>query len=437
MDKILPTLQPWIQTTFKNMHFKSLTAIQKQAIPILLKGKNLVAISATGSGKTLAFLMPALNTIVFNDDIQILIINPTRELAQQTTQVLNSFVKNAPNLRIVDIAKDNVDDAINKIQSKKPQVVVATPTKLKQIATTQQINFHQLKHCIIDEADMLMDLDFWHEIEEFFEIYDHPQLVKSAWSATLHEQLAIKLKKIFKDTQIIQIGESIYQNKKIHHHIIQTNDNFQTLNSLIAKHFYLCLIFANTKKEVDAIYDFLNEQQVNVIKLHGDLSKRERAKNYKDIKKLKYQFIVASDLASRGMDIDGVSTVISWNIPNTLDWYIHRSGRCGRGKYTGDSYIIHDGSNFKAIDKLMQKHIDFDFYVQKGKNIIPFKPKETNYKKQLFNEEKIKAEINLISNKNSRKVKPNYKKKQKAKIAQIQQKNKVKNKKYYRASKKI
>ena len=106
---------------------------------------------------------------------------------------------------------------------------------------------------------------------------------------------------------------------------------------MIEKNFYLCLIFANTKKEVDEIFDFLNEKKLKVIKLHGSLSKRERAKNYKDIKNLKYQYIVASDLASRGMDIEGASAVISWNIPNTLDWYIHRSGRCGRGKYEGDS----------------------------------------------------------------------------------------------------
>lgn len=425
--KSLDNIQNWIKQTLDNYKFKKLTEIQQKTIPLLLKNENVIGISYTGSGKTLAFLIPMLNKIKLNDKIQAIIISPTRELATQIYKQINEFAKNQKELRTHLISGgDKNEDIINKINNKKPQIIVATPTKLLDVFNCNTITLNNLNTLIIDEADMLMDLDFWPYIDKFIEMFNNDNLQKSAWSATLHEQLSIKLKKAFKNTKIIQVGNSIYKNDKINHHIIQTNNNFKTLDCLIKNNnFYLCIIFANTKKQVDEIYDHLIKNNVNVIKLHGDLSKRERAKNFKDIKNLKYQFIVASDLASRGMDINGVSHVISWNIPNTLDWYIHRSGRCGRGKYEGDSYIIHNGTNFREIDKLKEKNINFKYYLQKDKNIVEMNEKnfKNNYKNK-YNEEKVKKEISKLNNKNNQKIKPNYKKKMKNKFNEIKKKNK-------------
>ncbi len=410
--KSLNNLTTWVKNGFESYNFTSLTDIQKETLPLLLKNKNVVGISYTGSGKTLAFLIPTLNKIKLDDNIQVVIISPTRELATQTYKKINEFNKYQSELRThLIVGGEKNSEIVKKIKNKKPQILVATPTKLLEILNNKTINLKYLNTLIIDEADMLMDLDFWPLIDEFIDTYGNDNLQKSAWSATLHEQLAIKLKKTFKDTKIIQIGESIYLNDKIKHYIIQTNNNFNTLNTLLNNNnFYLCIIFANTKKQVDEIYNHLLTLKKNVIKLHGDLSKRERAKNFKDIKNFKYQFIVASDLASRGMDIDGVSTVISWNIPNTLDWYIHRSGRCGRGKYNGESYIIHDGQNFKEIDKLKSKNISFSYYVQKKDKIIPINEKDFKENIKKKSQEKNNSNKTIITNKNL-KVKPNYKKK--------------------------
>lgn len=401
-------LSSWLQLEINKFKFKKLTEIQEKTIPLLMKNKNVIGVSSTGSGKTLAFLVPALNKLNHdNKNIQLVIISPTRELATQIYKITSSIIKYQKGLSIQFISGGEKTETIrNKINNKKPQIIIATPTKLIDVVSSNEINLSYVNNLIIDEADMLMDLDFWKYIDAFFELLENKEIQKSAWSATLHEQLSLKLKKIFKDTKIIQIGESIYKNKKINHYVIQTNDNFRTLDTLInLNNFYLCIIFANTKKEVDEIYDYLKNKKINVIKLHGDLSKRERSKNFNDIKKLKYQFIVASDLASRGMDIDGVSHVISWNLPSTLDWYIHRSGRCGRGKYTGDSYILHNGTNFKEIDKLKEKKIEFDFYVEKNNSL-----KKININQLEMNNKKNVKENKIITNKQKR-VKPNYKKK--------------------------
>lgn len=423
--KSLNNLKTWIQETINTYNFKSLTDIQEKTIHLLLKNENIVGISSTGSGKTLAFLIPLLNKIELNDQIQAVIISPTRELATQIYKKINEFSKFEPQLKSQFISGgEKTENIIKKIINKKPQIIVSTPIKLLDVLKDRNISLSNLSTLVIDEADMLMDLDFWPCIDKFLESFNNDNLQKSAWSATLHEQLAIKLKKSFKNTKIIQIGESIYKNNKIKHHIVQTNDNFKTLDTLIRENnFYLCIIFANTKKQVDEIYNHLLKNKINAVKIHGDLSKRERAKNFNDIKKLKYQFIVASDLASRGMDIDGVSHVISWNIPNTLEWYIHRSGRCGRGKYTGDSYIIHNGSNFKEIDKLKEKNIEFNYYVQKNNKIILINEKKINLNNKNVTIEKINIEIKKLDNKSNKKIKPNYRKKMKKRIDDIYKKN--------------
>lgn len=402
-------IKTWINKGLNALKIQSFNEIQKKTLSFLLKGKNIIGVSATGSGKTLAFLVPALNNLNTNNkNIQLMIISPTRELARQIYDVVSFFCNFNKDLKIQLITDQKEVDIVQKLQIKKPQIIISTPTKLSKIIRNKELNFNNVKNIILDEADMLMDLDFWKNIDQIFNFFKDQIIQKSAWSATLHEKLAFALKKYFKDTKIIQIGNSIYLNSNIKHHIIQTNDNFKTLQTLLKKDIYLCLIFANSKKEVEQIYKFLLNLNYKVIKLHGDLSKRERTKNYRDIKNLKYQYIVASDLASRGMDIDGVSTVISWNIPNTLEWYIHRAGRCGRGKYIGDSYIIHNGSNFKEISRLAEKNINFEFWIQKHNQIVPLQ-KRVNYSKEHHYEKNNVDKKKIV---NPKKIKPNYKKKQ-------------------------
>lgn len=434
MINLYKNIKPWIATTLKKYKFKSLTEIQQSTFDIMNSNKNVVGISSTGSGKTLAFLIPTLNKIELNDQLQVVIINPTRELALQTYQKTLEFCEQEPNLSVHLITGGSkVEEIASKILKKKPQIIITTPTKLMDVINLKLIDISHIKSIIIDEADMLMDLDFWSYIDAFINACNNDHIQKSAWSATIHEQLSNRLKKSFKNTEIIKVGESIYLNDKIKHHIIQSNDNFRSLEYLLDNNdFYLCLIFANTKIQVEEIYNFLIKKNVQAIMLHGDLSKRERSKNYKDIKSLKYKFIVCSDLASRGMDIEGASHVISWNIPNTLDWYIHRSGRCGRGKYSGDSYILHNGTNFKEIDKLVAKNINFDYLLYKNNKLTKINSlKSAKDKKDKFNQEKVVLEISKLNTKQKKKVKPNYKKRRKTEVDKIKSKNKIRQKKYY------
>ncbi len=419
-------LQSWIIKAINEIGFKKLTNIQEKTIIPQLKNKNIIGVSYTGSGKTLSFLIPILNKIELNENLQSLIIVPTRELARQVNSCFHPFKKQQSKLKVqLLIGGNDYQKQIDNINRTKPQILITTISRLKDAIIKKAINTNNIKHIVLDEADMLMDLGFFKDIDLIFNHLNNIEgIQKTAWSATLHEMLANQLSKYYKNTNIIKIGSSIYQNNKIIHNVIHNKDKQHSLAILLKKiNPYFCLIFANKKNEVQSIFNFLKKNNFNVSCLHADLSSRERKNAYKNAKNLKYQFLVASDLASRGLDIDGVSHVISWNMPNDNEWYIHRAGRTGRGKYNGESWIL--SSDNKDDNKLLffeSKGIVFTHYFIKN-NLLE-KKKYFYFKKKdnldLESEHEIKK---LIINK-PQKIKPCYKKKQKEAIEKIKQKSK-------------
>lgn len=419
-------LKPWIVKTFKDKGFKKLTPIQEKSIPILLKHKNFIGVSATGTGKTLAFLMPILNNLDLTLGTQSIIIAPTRELARQIYSQVLEFKKNEAQLNaVLLVGGSEIEKQITNIQRKQPHIIIATVTRLKELMKQSIINFKDLRNIILDEADMLMDLGFAKDLDLIFEQLDHEDLQKMAWSATLHDLLVAKLSKYFTNCKTLKIGPSIYQNDKVKHHIIYSHDKVKIL-SLFTKTIdpYLCIIFTNKKADIKQIMQYLKDLNINAIALHGDLSSRDRTIAYKKIKNFEYQYVVASDLASRGLDFDGVSHIINWDLPDDPEWYVHRSGRCGRGNYTGDSYLFFDGEYEKKLIQLQDKGVVFD-HITISKGQFNIKHYKLASKKPVI-DEKINAAINKITHGGKQKVKPGYKKKQKDQIQKLKQKSKRK-----------
>ncbi len=417
----------WVINTIDEIGFKKLTNVQEKTIPLQLKNKNIIGVSSTGSGKTLSFLIPILNKIKLDGALQALIIVPTRELAKQINSCFIPFKKQQNKLKVqLLIGGSDYQKQISNIRRVKPQVLIATVSRLKDAILNKEININSVNQIVLDEADMLMDLGFFKHIDLIFRNFiDVDSIQKSAWSATLHEMLANQLSKYYKNTNIIKIGTSIYENSKIVHNVIHNYDKQHSLAILLKKfNPYFCLIFANKKNEVQSIFNFLKKNNFNVGLLHADLSPRERKNTFQNAMKLKYQFLVASDLASRGLDIDGVSHVISWNMPDDNEWYIHRSGRTGRGKYNGESWILSSNEN---------DDIKLSFFESKGISFNHFFVKNNSLEKKKYFYSKKKNEIDFesknqiakIINK-KQKIKPCYKKKQKAAIKKIKQKSKRK-----------
>ncbi|GAA5414757.1 DEAD/DEAH box helicase [Ureaplasma ceti] len=418
----------WIEKTLQDQNIVKATEIQQRTLPLTLKHHNVIGVAPTGTGKTLAFLLPILNELNFEKGIQSVIVCPTRELARQIKSKIDDFKKQNSNLKaVLWIGGEDIDKLISQAsKNNNYQIVVTTPSRfIEMVEKVPTLNFKDLRSIVLDEADMLLDLGFFPEIDQMFQRFKSIDgLQKMAFSATLHELLRNNLSKYFEGAKIIATQDSIYANEKIKHYLIKNTDKFHAL-SVIANQIepYLCLVFTNTKKQADEIYKYFLEQNRSVINLHGGLQTRERKNNLKDIQNLKYQYVIATDLASRGLDIEGASHVISWNLADDPEWYVHRAGRAGRSKYEGISYVLYDEQDNEKLVTLTKKGIKFENLQIKNNKLV--KAKIRLYKKPIINQEQ-EDEIKQLVKNTKKTVKPGYKKKLKQDIAKIKQKHKRK-----------
>jgi ATP-dependent RNA helicase CshB len=297
-----------------------LTKIQEQALPYALNKKSLIITSQTGTGKTLCYLLPLLNALNFNErKVRGVILLPTKELARQVASKVLEFKSFQPELRSsLIIGNQDIHQQIQSLKSNPPQIVVGTVSRILEL-----IKMHAIKRdinvLVLDEADMLIDLGFNRQVNEIFELVNSDVLQKIACSATTHYSLANHLKKYLGNTKVITASHSIWSNQAITHNLVYSNnthDAFGTLLGLINTiNPYFCIIFANTKNIANDLYEKLLNRNLNVALLHKDLSTRERKNVYREINAGRYQYLVATDLASRGLNINGVDVIISYGLP--------------------------------------------------------------------------------------------------------------------------
>jgi len=267
---------------------------------------------------------------------------------------------------------------------------------------------------VLDEADMVTDsfleniINLWAPLEGAKKMF---------FSATFKDESLASMKRLISNVIYIEPKEENVKSLKIDHYLIPSkrDDDLKVLKSLInIINPYLCIIFANKKEEVDMLYKELKEDGLNVISLHGDLSLRERKRIVNEINALKYQYVVASDMLSRGIDIIGVSHIINYNLPKDFEFYIHRSGRTGRMDMDGVCYSLYNDENETYLQNLEKRGIKFQYVNIKNGEIVEIKDRG---RKQASSEEMKKASKMLGTKKE---VKPGYKKKyneEKKKIA--------------------
>lgn len=424
MSKMFNNL--WIKNVITDLNFKKWTEIQKKTIPIINSGKNLIGISETGTGKTYCFLIPIMDSCDFaNKNIQSIIISPTRELAKQIYNKSIFFKKINSNININILIGGNDNDVrMHSIYKNPPHLLITTPQKFIDLINGYKINLSNVSKIVLDEADMLIDLGFFQLIDKIFNNFKNLESIqKIAFSATLHETLNIQLSKYFKNTSIVKVSDGIWKNKKINHHVIHyKEDKWEVFKKFIESiNPYFCIIFCNKKVDVEKIYKLLYQENKNVLKLHGDLTSRERKNVYKEIQNNNLNYLVATDLASRGLDIDGASHVISWDMPKDDIWYIHRSGRTGRNKYHGDSYVFLDKSTNYQIIRLQKKGINWTNLKYNKGLFLNF---DYNFKLKEKKETEVDLQIRKIIQTSSKKIKPNYKKKIEWKIKEVKRKAK-------------
>lgn len=429
-------LLPPLLEGIKKIGFEAPTRVQKEVIPKVLRGESLIVQSATGSGKTHAFVIPILEKIETDkNECQALVISPTRELA---TQLYNVFMEliNASKLDIsvsLVIGGNSREAEIKKFEKTKPHIIIGTLGRLNDLVIDSNVlKIHNAKYVVIDEADMIFEEKELIEVDKIIgKVQNKPIFL--IFSATIPKGLRAFLRKYLEDAQTIEIVEKNLTTTNIEHIMLQckAKDKFHVLTDLLKIiNPYLAIIFVNTKEGVDDLALKLAEAGYKVGKLHGDMDDRIRKQMIKRIHNLEFQYIVASDIASRGIDIEGVSHVINFDLPKDIEFFVHRSGRTARYDKTGTTYSLYTYDDDEYIKNLAKKGLIAKFYQIKNGTLqeAKFAKKE---RKKTVNEEIIE----LVHKKTPmpKKVKPGYKKKRNEQIKkEIRQKKKERISEIYR-----
>ena len=423
------SLKKEVLQAIQEIHFTTPTTIQHLVIPHALKNQNIIGKGKTGSGKTHAFLIPLANKIQKDKPIlQSILLVPTRELALQLYQCCKIFFKNFPEVKISCLMGGQESQKDIEKLNVTPQILIGTPERIQHIVIDNGLlNLSTVSTLIIDEADMTLEMGFLNEVDCIASLI-HPQAQIMVFSATIPVGIRPFLKKYLKNPILIEDDKSS-DHENIEHILYPSKErNIYDILDLILQNInpYVCLIFANTKKEVENIYNELHLRNYDVEMIHGDLKSRERKKNIKRSLNGEFKYIIASDIASRGIDIPGVSHVISIGMPSIehLDFYMHRAGRCGRNNLTGQCITIYQNKDKEAISKLSDQGITFVTKEIKNHEWKTLKNFDSR-KKRMKKPGEMDVEIKKVIHQNRlKKVKPNYKKKIKLQIDQIKRKHK-------------
>lgn len=405
--------KPYLYRALEELHFNEPTAVQNEVIERAIAQESLMVESATGSGKTHSFLLPILNNLdEQNKSVQALILSPTRELAMQLYQVCMQLVKHSDVEIQVALSIGGVDrDAeIKKYEKKQPQIVIGTIGRINDlVVATNVLKIHLAKTVVIDEADMIFEEKELMEVDKIMgKIQGMPQFL--IFSATIPKGLRHFLSKYLNNVKTIVIKEENLTTKNIEHYMLQckAKDKFSVLLELLEiLNPYLCIIFVNNKEKVDEIAIGLAEKGYRVGKLHGSMDDRNRRQMIKRIDALEFQHVVASDIAARGIDIKGVSHVINFDLPNDVEFYIHRTGRTARYNQMGHAYSLYAYQDDAYIKLLQEKGLKPAFVKLQNNEIIAtkfFTKKEPGFAKKI--EEEVHSKVKM-----PKKVKPGYKKK--------------------------
>jgi ATP-dependent RNA helicase CshB len=419
-------LKPFIIDAIDELGFYEPTEIQQKIIPLVLKGESAIGQSQTGTGKTHSYILPIIQKInVEKQAVQAVITAPTRELANQINQEILKVIKHSeqPITSRLFIGGTDKQRSIEKLKTQ-PQIVVGTPGRINDLVKEQALFVHTAKILIVDEADLMLDMGFIEDVDQIAAKMPK-DLSMFVFSATIPEKLKPFLKKYLENPTYVHIEPKQLTAAKIEHILIPSRhrDKITTVyEALISFNPYLAIVFTNTKQMCDEVANGLSNKGLKVARLHGGLTPRERKKVMKQILDLEFQYIVATDLAARGIDIKGISHVINYELPSDLDFYVHRVGRTARAGYSGIALTIYETSDEDKLNQLEKLGVEFKHMdLKKGEWVeLEDRNRRKNRKRQV-DEIDLKAK-SLV--KKPKKVKPGYKKKMQHQVETIKKREK-------------
>ena len=348
-----------------DLGFTQPSEVQHKAIPILLEeDRDLVALAQTGTGKTAAFGFPMLQNIdIASRTTQALILSPTRELCLQIANELQLYGKYCQGLNVVAIyGGASVTEQAKQIK-KGAQIVVATPGRMKDMISRKLVDISKIQYSVLDEADEMLNMGFYEDITA---ILSHTPMDKSTWlfSATMPKEVASIAKKFMHNPIEITVGNKNESTNQVSHeyYLVNGRDRYLALKRLADAHpDIFSVIFCRTKRDTQRVAEKLVEDGYNAGALHGDLSQNQRDLVMKAFRNKQIQMLVATDVAARGIDVDDITHVINYQLPDEIETYTHRSGRTGRAGKTGVSMVIVAKSEvrkIKSIERIIKKQFE-------------------------------------------------------------------------------
>lgn len=407
------------------INFKEPTEVQARLIPTILKGKSVVGQSQTGSGKTHTFLLPIFQNLnAQKDEVQAVITTPSRELAYQIYEAAKQLAKFSPeNIWIQNyVGGTDKQRQIEKLKSHQPQLVIGTPGRILDLVRENALDIHNAHYLVVDEADMTLDLGFLKETDAIASTLPK-DLQMLVFSATIPEKLRPFLRKYMYNPVIEVVANKHVISPTIDNWLVSTKgrDRNKLIYDLLTMgEPYLALVFANTKERADELTNYLRSQGLKVAKVHGGIQPRQRKRIMREIQNLDYQFVVATDLAARGIDIEGVSHVINDDIPEDLEFFVHRVGRTGRNGMKGTAITLYEPSEEKLIDELESMGVHFVPKAVKNGEIVDSYDRNRREKRQT-RKESMDPKLRGFVKKEKKKRKPGYKKKIKRAIKRDEQ----------------
>ena len=383
-------LSPEIIKAVGELGYESPTEIQKQTIPFILSDiRDLIALAQTGTGKTAAFSLPILDMI---DDtsrkIQLLVLAPTRELALQIAKDIKNYTKYLPNVKTTAVyGGSSITEQIRNLREK-PQIIVGTPGRVIDLINRKALDFSQIHWLVLDEADEMLSMGFKDDLETI--LSETPETKQTLlFSATMNKEVERISKNYLTNPHRISVGSinAVKKNIKHEYYVVNYRQKKEALKRLIdANPNQYSIIFCRTKMETQDVADFLMQNGYAADALHGDLSQAQRDTVMKKFRLKNIDILVATDVAARGLDVNSLTHVIHYSLPDDPEVFVHRSGRTGRAGKDGISMALIKPEETRKLNQIKsQTKIEIvEKQIPKGEDII--KAQVAGVFEQLFTE---------------------------------------------------
>lgn len=364
-----------LQRAIADLGFEKTTDIQEQVIPKILSSNNdIIGLAQTGTGKTAAFGLPIIQRIdLDNKKIQSIVLSPTRELCLQITRDFNEFAKYIPELRVVSVyGGASIDTQVSQL-SKGTHIVIGTPGRVVDLIKRKKLHLSGVEWLVLDEADEMLTMGFKEDLD-FILSQTPPERQTLLFSATMQSEIRRIADKYMRNPEEVLIGKKNQGATNIEHfyYMVNAKDRYEALKRIVDLHPDIYgMVFCRTRQETKDIADSLIQDGYNADALHGDLSQAQREHVMKRFRQRNLQLLVATDVAARGIDVNDITHILNYNLPDENEIYLHRSGRTGRAGKKGVSIsIIHSREKHKirAIEKSINKTIQYN-EVPSGKEI--------------------------------------------------------------------